>query len=659
MTLPAGYAIPKTTVDPAQVGNLYHLAIGTKSSAALSAPDRVVGFLLQNKQGSEFAENTDLHSKETLTQYASPNLIDRDLVNMPRVTQGRWDLGFLQTVLTDPARYMDSDLETSVPGYLFLKPQWTRSIHTIVPGSAPTPMIVSWNGDFWFTFAEANKSVYAANAGTQLTLPIVAQFIDSDGTFLYFSDGVNIYRRSIGGVNTQIASAVNGGGNILQMWIIQQGTNGYFLYYVGADTKLYKIDVSGNIAFPVAAGSQPQVPMGSTALNVVDIKPYGTAIAILTTDLSEGSFTVWTHDGVNMTITVSVPGYHAHGMCICLGDLYVGGHPHGQTTPPILARVGPGSFDIVAEPGTPFPVLNQSCLAPISSSRYVYWPILNPSIAGVSNSTGYVVRFNVVTGEATHLPAQDNNDLIGGDGSTLRRIAAIGTGIGLVFYNANTGFAQYQTSAFGTIKYQASGQLITSRIDFATPSIAKLLRRLIVTHRPLNAGEKIQVDAYVEKDPLTQTLGSPDATFTNSTLGSTSTVMPFASGTLGKSVFFVLTLTAGTSQLTTPIVYQYAVEVAPGWVWKFTIGCFHVQETLVTGQVDNQGMTARDKYWFLHEIQESPPPQITLYHPNQLAYNGVFEQINLHAKDPHFGTEQDGAPDLEFLADCIFRWTSE
>lgn len=658
MTLPAGYTIPKTAIDPALVGTLYHLAIGTKSTPSLTSPDRVVGFLLENKQGSEFLESTDLHSKEALTQYASGNLIDRDLVNVPRVTQGRWDLGYLQTVLNDPARYMDGDLETSVASYLFLKPQWIRSTKAgITPGAAPTPMIVSWNGDFWSTYAEANKNIYSANAGTTLTLPIVAQFLDTDGTFLYFSDGTNIYRRSTAGANTQIAAAVNG--TLTQMWVIQQGTNGYFIYYTSSNGNLYKIDVSGNVAFPIAAGGQPQVPMGSTALTIMDIKPYGTAIAILTADSSNSGFTVWTHDGVNMTITVSVPGYHGHGMCICLGDLYVAGHPHAQTTPPILARVGPGSFDVVAEPGTPFPMAGQSCLTPISSSKYVYWPIINPSITGVSNAVGYIVRFNVVTGEATHLPVFDATDFTGGDASLLRRVAALGTGIGLAFINGTNGITQYQVNAFGTIKYQASGKLQTSRIDFATPSIAKLLRRCIATHRPLNTGESIQIDAYVDKDPLTQALGTPDATVTNSVVGSTSTVMPFASGTLGKSVFFVITLTAGAGQLTTPILFQYAVEVAPGWVWKFTIRCYSIEDTLTPGRKDDQGMSGRDKYFFLHEIQELPPPQITLYHPNQIAYNGVFEQINLHAKDPRFDTEQAGAPDLEFTAECIFRWTSE
>lgn len=659
MTLPAGYTVPTTAIDPGEVGTLYHLAIGTKSSAALSAPDRIVGFVLQNKQGSEFSENTDLHSKEALTQYASQNLIDRDLVNNPRVTQGRWDLGFLQTVLTDLARYMDSDLETSVPGYLFLKPQWLRAVKAgITPGPAPVPATVSWNGDFWTTFGEASGNIYSSNAGTTLTLPIVAQFIDSDGTFLYFSDGTNIYRRSIAGANTQIVTAVNNG-PILQMWIIQQGTNGYFLYYLATGGNLYKIDVSGTLAFPVAPGSQPQVPLGSGALSVVDVKAYGTAVVILTKDGSTSSLTVWTHDGVNLTPTITVPGYDGHGFTVCLGDIYVSCHASGQSTPPVLARVGPGSFDIVAEPGTPFPVANQSCLAPISSGKYVYWPIIGPSITGVSNAPGYVVRFNVVTGEATHLPIFDNTDFTGGDGSPLRRIAALGTGLGFAFINGANGVLQWQVSAFGTVKYMTSGQLQTSRIDFATPSIAKLLRRCIATHRPLNAGESIKIDAYVDKDPLTQALGAPDATVTNAVLGSTSTVMSFASGTLGKSVFFVLTLTAGTNQATTPILFQYAIEVAPGWVWKFTIGCFTAQETLIPGRTDDQGMTARDKYFFLHEIQEFPPPQITLYHPNQLAYNGVFEQINLHAKDPRFDTEQTGAPDLEFVADCIFRWTSE
>src|SRR5690349_16194421 len=143
---------PTRNIQAGDVGTRYHVGIGYNGST--------YGYVLS--PGTKFEETTDLHSKELLTQYSSPSLIDRDFVNYPRVTDGDFSGGGLQTIFIDPRRYFDSDLDINVPGYLILRPSWARtqksSITPVIPGQ-----MVAWNGDFWFTFAEATKNFYSAN----------------------------------------------------------------------------------------------------------------------------------------------------------------------------------------------------------------------------------------------------------------------------------------------------------------------------------------------------------------------------------------------------------------------------------------------------------------------------------------------------------------
>src|SRR4029077_19277133 len=104
-----------------------------------------------------------------------------------------------------------------------------------------------------------------------------------------------------------------------------------------------------------------------------------------------------------------------------------------------------------------------------------------------------------------------------------------------------------------------------------------LFRRLLVHPPRLAAGEQIQINAYVDRDPIGLTTASAvnpaGATVTNSTVGSDTTILVLPQHTLGFCMVVGLKMTAGTSQATTPAVYYVSVEAAVSWSWTFRVDC--------------------------------------------------------------------------------------
>src|SRR5205823_8198924 len=106
---------------------------------------------------------------------------------------------------------------------------------------------------------------------------------------------------------------------------------------------------------------------------------------------------------------------------------------------------------------------------------------------------------------------------------------------------------------------------------------AKRFRRIEVTHSPLNAGERILVEAFVDTDPLAFTTSltpvPSSATVTNSTVGSSLTSLTFGTDTIGKALYFAVQLFAGTSNLTTPRVSYASIEIGGTWAFELNLAC--------------------------------------------------------------------------------------
>ena len=632
------YKLKAQSIQQSEVGTKYHVGIGIT--------DPVLGFICYGYclvQGTKLTQRIATTDRGQIIN-ASPNLTDRDLVTYPRVTQGDASKGILQTTFIDPSRVWDSDLELHVPGYIQLRPAWARITKAISPGAVR--QIIPFAADYAFTFAEAAGTVYLANAGTSSSPgggPTLS--LDTDGQFLYAGTATGLWRTlpAFAGGWPSVVNAVNG--TPRQWWVLNQGTAGYFAYYATGDNLLYKHDLTQ--ALPQGTGAAIQVPLGGNAIHVTDLVEFQNGVAILTNDIAnatQGSgFDLWYFDGQNTTRILRYEGYQAHGICACLGDLYVSAHAASRRGTPILAKVSTGTFTPVVEPAVPgnYTAI-QEALQPRSSSRYVFWPLINTSLAtDTTKAPNLIVQYDVITGAITRLPVFDTLDFAGAPGASLdgglRQVAAIGASVAEVFVSGTTGYVQYQRGAFeDAVAFQAAGLHVTSRTDFQTPGIAKLFRRVTLKHAPLRAGEQVTVEGHVDQDPAAYTTAvQPNpagATVTNAATGSVATVLNLPQATLGHSMHRVWKL-AGPGG-STPTIFDESVEITTGWTWEMTLECTSWRKNLDgADDTQEQGLRGKDLYFLLHTAQENAQP-VTLMNGNGLAYLATIDDFQADFEAP-------------------------
>jgi hypothetical protein len=651
----AQYVPTPASTDPAKVGTLYHLA--------LSDGVNTYGYILQNRGGTDdrsaLNESTNITDREKLIQISSPNLIDQHLVVYPRVSQGDYSGGLLQTVFIDPTRAFDSDLEVRTPGYLILRPAWQRRQLTTGLG-AVVPQSVPWNGDVYTTF---QGSTYWDSHGNAFTgAGITVKYIDTDGTSLLISDGVNTIEYTIENVAYTVMTTT--AGPHTQIWHAALGTNGRRLYFTN-DRDLFYIDE--NAALPTAPVS---VPTGRTQFHVKDLVPYQNGVAILTTDATPGvGMDVWFHDGSNMTRIVRIQGYAATGMCVCLGNLYVTAQSIGQFEPPALIKVTTSSFEVVARIGSPITSFTTADIgAPVSSGQYVYFALTSPQINNVT-TVNYIAVYDTITGAYSHLGAMDATDAP--QAAQPRQLAPSGRAVTFPMVVAGVGSLQMQTdsSRLGTTGspvplFTSSGWMVSSKLDFGTPGVAKRFRRVEVHHTPLLAGETITVNCYVDLDPLSFTTTLPPrpstATVTNSTVGTDVTVLtlgndPTPTGTnVGRSIIYAVRLGAGTNQQTTPKVIYAAVEVGGTWVWDLDLDCTSSRRLLNGSNDDPQGVNGKDLYYLIRNAYENGTPlTLTLAGPTSYAVNIESVKGQVFGYVHHAGTTVNA--DEEWLVHLTLR----
>ena len=653
------YTLIAQAVSQAEIGTKYHVGIGiTDPAKGLIA----YGYVMA--PGTKFAQRINTRERDQIIN-SSAALNDRDLATYPRLTQGDVSKGILQTTFIDPARVWDTDLELRVPGYVQLRPAWARKTKGVTAGAIR--QVVPVAGDFAFTFAESNGNVYLANAGTSGS-PTAAALVslDTDGQYVYAGTAGGLWRAlpTALGSWTQLVNAVNG--TPRQWWVVNQGTAGFFAYYVTGDNVIYKHDLTQ--AFPQGAGAAILLPPAASPIHFVDLVAYQNGVAVLTNDISGGGLDVWFHDGINMTRILRLDGYQGRGLCTCLGDLYLSSQALSKRATPVLAKITTGTFTPIVEPAVPgnFTAL-QECLQPRSSSRYVYWPLVNASLqTDTTKAPSFIVQYDVITGAVSRLPVQDSIDFAGAAGQTadfaVRQVAAIGGSAALVFVSGGLGYLQYQVGAFGeAVTFQAAGILVTSHADFNTPGIVKQLRRGTLKQAPLRAGESISYEAHVDQDPAAFTTSlAPNpagATVTQSTAGAVVTVLNLPQATLGHSMYRVLRLNGpGTS---TPTVFDETVEITTGWTWEMTLDCTSWRQNLDTAggsvggnDTQEQGLRGKDLYFLLNNAYENAQT-VTFYHPNGQSFTAQIDDFEADSETPMLNRQGVDRDPLDF--DCYVR----
>jgi hypothetical protein len=654
------YTLIAQKITQADIGTKYHVGIGIT--------DPVAGLIMYGYclvQGTKFTQRINTRDRDQIIN-ASAQITDRDLVTVPRITQGDASKGILQTTFIDPARVWDTDLDLKTPGYIQLRPAWARVTKGLTPGAVR--QILAFAGDFAYTFAESNGNVYLANAGTSSSAAGGAVLsLDTDGQFLYAGTAAALWRtgQNFAGGWTQLVNGVNG--TPRQWWVMNQGSGGYKAYYVTGDQTLYFHDLTQ--AFPQGAGAAVLVGGVNDAVHITDIVEYQNGIAILTNDIANPTlgtgFDVWYFDGANTTRILRYEGYQAHGLCVCLGDLYVSSHASTRRSTPVLARVTTGTYTPVVEPGVPgnYTAL-QEALQPRSSSRYVYWPLIAASLqSDTTKAANFIVQYDVITGAVTRLPVLDNLDFSGAAGASLdfglRQVAAIGASAALIFSSGSTGYVQYQRGAFeDVVIFQTAGLFVTSRSDFNTPGIVKQFRRVTLHHAPLRTGESISVEAHIDQDPAVYTTAlapSPaGATVLNNTVGSIVTVLNLPQASLGHAMYRVWRVNGPNTGATTPTIFYETIEMTTGWTWEMTLECTNRRKNLnVTGSgeggddVYDQGLRGKDLYFLLNNGYENAQP-VTLWHPNGQVFTATMDDFQADMENPALGRQAVDHDPLDF-----------
>jgi len=118
-------------------------------------------------------------------------------------------------------------------------------------------------------------------------------------------------------------------------------------------------------------------------------------------------------------------------------------------------------------------------------------------------------------------------------------------------------------------------------------------------------------------------------------------VLTLPKETNGRTGFYLVKLTSGSANTTTPNVLYSYVEITTPWIWEFTVDCTSNRNDL-TGQgvLDGQGLKASDLYWLLHNAWENAM-QVTIFHPNGQTYYAAIDSLEVTSTSP---TARIGVP---------------
>lgn len=641
------YSLRPSNFQPGMVGQVYNIGLsdGTQSYGYVFAND--------GQQSTGMVESSNVADKQALIQYSSSALIDRDLVYYPRVTQGDYSNGGLQTVLLDQTKYWDSDLDIRTPGYLTLRPGWHRT--TLLAGvGGPTYQCASYQGNI-YTVWGASQFFDAFGTGRTTTPAINPKLVDSDGNVLFMADGVDTLLEWSVTSNTYALQS-NAIGAISQMWFINLGTGGRFIYYTIDGSTLNRWDLN--------AGSAAAVPVGNQFWSIIDVCVYQSGVAIATrgvqgTIVNGGYSDIWYHDGQNLTRITTLDEYEVVGLTNCLGVLYATCNSTGNYESPILVRIDSGGITVAARPGSPLVGATSAQIgAPTSSGQYVYFALVNPQIVNIT-TTPYIGVYDSITGSFSHLPNLSPDDAP--QALQTRQIACSGRAAGFPMTDSG-GNAVIQTQNNSSLlpvssPYMFSGTLVSSKIDFATPGVPKRFRRIEVQHSPLATGESITVQAFLDSDPLgfssALTPIPPSATVTNSTVGSSQTLLTFGVDTVGKTLYYSLNLGGGGT--TTPRLNYVAVEIGGTWVWNFTLDCSSKRRTLSQPPgTDPQGVNGKDLYYLIRNAYENGT-NLILYLAQGVSYTAAIQTVK--AKNIAYSVHKQEAvqPDEEWSVEVTLN----
>jgi hypothetical protein len=664
---PPAVAIPK-----GYVGRQWHLAIGSLDGT------RLYGYNLvrDNSTPWPFDEDTDTRSRDQLVA-ATPALTDRDLVTYPRETQGDYSGGGNQYEFIQPNRFFDGNLDIRIPGHLKLSSGWRRVSTGALVGGGLEPQISGTTAVLspktsirsaivlsfgetdggWYTYLDGLLTRQGAIFGGQ---PLPSRFIQADGQAVYISDGLNRIAR-VDTPNATDGVLASGVGAHHGMWVVDRGSGGYYLYIAravgGGAHDLQIFDLS--VAPPIPPTT---LPFGSKFHTIQDVCGFGPGIAILVQ--TNTGCQVWQSDHTTTSLLADFAGYTSWGLTNSLGTLYITLNPMYGGGPAVLASIASGTVSFLLNLGDITSEFTGVRLgAPTVGGQRIYFTVIPGTIGGLPPppyAQQYVGCYDTLTRAYSHRSQfdQGGSDL---PGLPPRSLLGVGDGVAMVFASAGVGYVQFETSTLLDFNptsaiFSQEGYLITSRYDFNTPAVSKLLRQLVVRHAPLQTGESLQLTLWADEPPERVYQAAPLAgPVANAVVGSTESNLLFPIASLAKSVFVRVDLFAGGggSQATTPIIYDISVEIGVPFVWTLTLDCSHDLAQL-DQRPDDFKLRGQDRYALLRNAQLNGQ-YLVLVHPTGVTWKVAVERVHTRAFSPFKENTPNTKQDFESVVEVTLR----
>ncbi len=599
-------------VAPGQVGTQYDFALGYDPGIGSAT---MVGYMIG--EGKEWSEGTQLQQIQQLVSVASPNLVDRNLTFWPKVSQGDWSGGERQLIFgisNISNRYFltDGGIDTSVPAGLTLMPSATATFTQADAGVGVSPL--AGDGASYYLGVTGANLYIVGNAATNAyhipaasTHEIFSLLSTPYGIFAGSQDGIfnvtptgsytqwtndpisSVPGRSIAYFNNLLFYITSGEQKLNSLAVAAGAAPGTTVFTLGSATRFF----------------EPHFSCVASTANGLFLSTWREASASNATAIS----VLYTSDGVTMTRIGDVLGQvmHAHemngvlyilvyGSQQSIGDLdytlytYTGGT---LATLDDLRYVIPDFMEFA--PGVQ-PTTVKVYLSGDGRFLYISWPGLQALRYDTMNSAFQKVGTNAIVG-ASNITSH-------------RTIPSQGLGI-IDSYTAN---GTVYVTRYGTLPPAsgATGQLVTSYYDFATPGLNKYMRTFEVEMAsPLPLGAMVTVEYQLDSGTVWAPLPVQAS--------SIRLLTGFFTHTKATRVRFRLTLTAGPGG--SPVIRSTAAKATLGRVWTTTAVCNREQKTR-NGELDNQGLKSQDLIANIYQAYQNSG-NCTLYFPSPSQAGGV------------------------------------
>jgi hypothetical protein len=653
-------------IAQADIGTVYDIGFATRDNSTVAVKDAqgntvnlsAVAYMRQVGQAAaEPEEATNLTRKDQLTQFASSNAIDRDFTLTPRVSQGLFNGGEGQKVLTDFSMYYQGrGLMWPLPGVF---PQLPQSIQVPASGTASPA---------WYTPVAAG---YLTNYGYG-----IVQAVQSSGSqFLrVIGNGSTIFLVSPNGQVTSLAVlggaiyfTVSGNGNLYETAVAAGGGSLNAATIVGSADSAGDVSctliggvIGGNpvlVAFVNATGRSVRVwsLTSLTAGTSLDI-PMPTGFAVQSADiLGSQVYMAVTDQTYDMIVSFDIPSTTTTTVAVF----------EGYTS--LLIKAVSGALFLLAGTVIPGQYYNLDAYLLVGSSLQLIGTIpktiqgnfggaltyntfgVFPSMitafgpyaifpVGLGNGTVVVFCYDVQRGAFFRL--SDQIAFSAGSGLGIDVVPGLNSGsfagvnpLWSVVVTSNTTMAQLL--AFLPTPTPL-GQVITSLIDF-TSSQPKLFQAIIINHPPLAAGTSVYVAAFHDQTP--DALGAPSASITHS----------YSAGDL-QPTLTILILNKVARKVVVELDWNgvlptdLEVLAGTGWSWTLPLWCSDTAQVLPRqdpAAFARQQIDAMAAYNFLRQLWRQKAGLCIAYLPNGESWNAAIEQFQAN---PHWLPEEGGHP---------------